>query len=84
MQKGANANKVQKHLQPHDLSFGEYVTDNYALWLDFRTINENALHGTHRKIGSSGGGGEITLKIEKKAELNGALKHTFTSSWMPS
>ena len=30
-QKDANANEVQKHLQLHDLSIGEYVTDKYAL-----------------------------------------------------
>ena len=32
-----NANEVQKQLQLHDLSVGEYLTDKYALWLDFRT-----------------------------------------------
>ena len=44
-QKDNNANEVQKHLQ-HDLGMGEYLTDKYALWLDFRTIDENSLHGT--------------------------------------
>ena len=29
--KDANAKKVQKHLQLHDLNFGEYVTDHHAL-----------------------------------------------------
>ena len=33
---------------------GEYVTDKYALWLDFRMIDENVLHGTGRWIGSTG------------------------------
>ena len=42
-QKDNNANEVQKHLQLHDLSVGEYLTDKYALWLDFRTIDENNL-----------------------------------------
>ena len=60
---------MQKHLQLHDLSFGEYITDNYALWLDFRTIDENTLHGMVRKIGR-----EVTLQIEKKSESAGALK----------
>ena len=63
-----------KHLQLHDLNFGDYVTDIYALWLDFWTIDENTLHGTDRKIGRPGGGEEITLQIEKKAESTGALK----------
>ena len=50
----------------------EYLTDKYALWLDFRMIDENVLHGTSRVIGSARGG--ITLQIEKKAETAGELK----------
>ena len=48
-----------------------YITDKYALWLQFRAINESTLHRTGRKIGSVGGG--ITLKMEKKAESTGVL-----------
>ena len=44
-QKGDNANVVQKHLQLHDLSVGEYLTDKYALWLDFRTTDETHYMG---------------------------------------
>ena len=51
---------------------GEYVTDKYALWLDFRITDENILHGTGRVIGSVGGG--ITLQIKKKAKTTGKLK----------
>ena len=43
-------NDVQKQLELHDLSVGEYLVNNYALWLDFRMIDENFLHGTGRKI----------------------------------
>ena len=68
----SDANEVQKHLQLHDLSIGEYVSDKYALWLDFRTIDENVLHRTDSAGGSMGG--EITLQIEKKAEMAGELK----------
>ena len=42
-----------------------------ALWLDFRTIDENELHGTGRRIESASEG--ITLQIEKKEESAGAL-----------
>ena len=66
---GRLANEVQKHLQLYYLSVGEYLTDKYALRLDFRTIDENELHGMGRQIGS----GEITLQIEKKAEAAGSL-----------
>ena len=68
-QKDNNANEVQKQLQLHDLSVGEYLTDKYAIWLDFRTIDENTLRRTGRRIASEG----ITLQIEKKAESAGNL-----------
>ena len=64
--------EVQKHLHLHDLSVGEYITDRYALWLDFRMINENARQGAHRRIGNVGGG--ITLQIQKREETAGELK----------
>ena len=70
-QKNDNANEVQKQLQLHDVSLGEYLTDRYALWLDFRTIDENDLHGIGRKIENASEG--ITLQIEKKEETAGSL-----------
>ena len=68
-QKDNNTNEVQKHLQLHNISVGEYLTDRYALWLDFRTIDKNKLHGTGRRIENASEG--ITLQIEKKAETLG-------------
>ena len=68
-QKDNNANEVQKQLQLHDLGVGEYLTDKYALWLHFRMIDENSLHGTGRKIENASEG--ITLQIEKKGESAG-------------
>ena len=70
-QKDSNASEVQKHLQLNDLNVGEYLTNKYALWLDFRTIDENALHGTGRRIENASEG--ISLQIEKEAETAGAL-----------
>ena len=43
-QKDNNVNEIQKQLQLHDLGMGEYLTYNYALLLNFRTIDENDLH----------------------------------------
>ena len=40
-QRDNDANEVQKHLQLYDLSLGEYLVNKYALWLDFRMIDEN-------------------------------------------
>ena len=70
-QRDNDANEIQKHLQLYDLSLGEYLVNKYALWLDFRTIDENELHGTGRRIENGSEG--ITLQIEKKAESAGAL-----------
>ena len=69
--KDNNTNEVQKHLRLHNVSAGECLTDRYALWLDFRMIDENTLHGTGRRIENASEG--ITLQIEKKAESAGNL-----------
>ena len=61
---GKLANEVQAQLQLYDVSLGEYLVNKYALWLDFRTIDENELHGTGRRIENALEG--ITLQIEKK------------------
>ena len=68
---GRLANDVQAQLQLYDVSLGEYLVNKYALWLDFRTIDENELHGMGRRIESALE--RITLQIEKKAETAGAL-----------
>ena len=65
-QRDNDANEIQKHLQLYNLSLGEYLVNKYALWLDFRMIDENELHGTSESEG-------ITLQIEEKAESSGAL-----------
>ena len=70
-QRDNNANEIQKHLQLYNLSVREYLANKYALWLDFRTIDENFLQGTGRRIENASEG--ITLQIEKKAETAGAL-----------
>ena len=70
-QKDSNANKIQKHLQLYDLSLGEYLVNKYALWLDFRMIDENELRGMGRRIENASE--RITLQIEKKEESAGAL-----------
>ena len=61
-----DANEIQKHLQLYDLSLGEYLVHKYGLWLDFRTVGENELHGMGRRIENASEG--ITLQTEKKEE----------------
>ena len=68
---GKLANDVQAQLQLYDVSLGEYLVNKYALWFDFRTIDENELQGMGRRIENASEG--ITLQIEKKAESAGAL-----------
>ena len=68
---GRLANDAQEQLQLYDVSLGEYLVNKYALWLDFRMIDENELHGTGRRIENASEG--ITLQIKKKAESAGAL-----------
>ena len=68
---GRLADEVQAQLQLYDVSSGEYLVNKYALWLDFRTIDENELHGTGRRIENALEG--ITLQIEKKKKSAGVL-----------
>ena len=70
-QRDNNANEIQKHLQLYDLSFGEYLIHKYALWLNFRMIDESELHRTGRRIENASKG--TTLQKEKKEESAGAL-----------
>ena len=73
---GRLANETQTQLQLYDVSVGEYLDNKYALWLDFRTIDENELHGTSRQIGNTSGG--IAVQVEKKAESAGLSRLTDT------
>ena len=67
-QRDNNADVIQKHLQLYNLSLVEYSVNRYALWLDFRTIDENFLHRTGRRIENASEG--ITLQIEKKSRIS--------------
>ena len=40
------AGAIQKDLQLHNINIASYYSDKYALWLDFRTIDNNRLHGS--------------------------------------
>ena len=45
-----DAGAIQKDLQLHKVNIVSYYTDKYALWLDFRTIDDNRLHGSGRRL----------------------------------
>ena len=61
---GRLANEVQAQLQLYIVSLGEYLVNKYALWLYFRTIDENELHGMGRQIGNTSG--ESTYRSGRK------------------
>ena len=65
------AGAIQKDLQLHSVNIALYYTDKYALWLDFRTIDDNRLHGSGRQLDNTSEG--IRLQITKKAESAGKL-----------
>ena len=55
---------IQKDLQLHNVNIASYYTDKYALWLDFRTIDDNRLHGSGRQLENTSEG--IRLQITKR------------------
>ena len=65
------AGAIQKDLQLHNVNIASYYADKYALWLDFRTIDNNRLHGLSRQLENTSEG--IRLQITKKAESVGKL-----------
>ena len=65
------AGAIQKDLQLHNVDIASYYTNKYALWLDFRTIDDNRLHGSGRRLENTSEG--IRLQITKKAESAGKL-----------
>ena len=65
------AGAIQKDLQLHNVDIASYYTDKYALWLDFRTMDDNRLHGSGRRLENTSEG--IRLQITKKAESAGKL-----------
>ena len=60
------AGAIQKNLLLHNVNIALYYTDKYALWLDFRTIDDNRLHGSGRRLENTSEG--ICLQITKKLE----------------
>ena len=65
------AGAIQKDLQLHNVNIASYYTDKYALWLDFRSVDNNALHGSGRRLENTSEG--ICLQLTKKAESAGKL-----------
>ena len=61
------AGAIQKDLQLHNVNIASYYTNKYALWLDCRTIDDNRLHGSGRRLENTLEG--ICLQITKRLGL---------------
>ena len=65
------AGAIQKDLQLHNVNIASYYTDKYALWLDFRTIDDNRPQGPGRQLENTSEG--ICLQITKESGSAGKL-----------
>ena len=60
--------KIAKELYFTNTTLEKYLTDNYALWLDLRTVDDNTLHGSGRRVENASEG--ITIQITKEQEAD--------------
>ena len=63
--------EVAKDLALADVSIGEFLTNKCTLWLDLRTIDDDRLHGSDRRVENVSEG--VTIPITKQAEAADAL-----------
>ena len=75
--KHRTVNSVIKEAELADVSFPEYLTSKFGLWLDLRTTDDNSLHGSGRRI--EGASQSIQVEIEKTAEANETLDAYYIS-----
>ena len=66
-----DAGAIHRDLQLHNVNLVSYYTDKYALWLDFRTMDDNRLHGSGRRLENTSEG--VRLQITKEAGSAGKL-----------
>ena len=65
------ARAIRKDLQLHNINIASYYTDKYALWLDFRTIDDNRLYHSGRQLENTSEG--IRLQTTKESGSAGKL-----------
>ena len=64
-------NMILKDVCLTNTTLEKYLTNNYALWLDLRSTDDNSLHGSGRRIENASEG--ITIQITKKAEADASI-----------
>lgn len=62
---------VAKDLSIHACDLGKYLTEEFALWLDLRSTDDDGLHGNGRRVENASEG--ITIQLTKDAEAEAAL-----------
>ena len=67
------AGAIQKDRQLHSINIASFYTDKYALWLDFRTIDDNRLYDSGRRLENTSEG--IRLQITKEAGADSKLSY---------
>ena len=73
--KDNDANEMQKQLELYDVNVGEYLTDKHGLFIDFRTIDQNKLHGSGRRLENISEG--ISLQIEKAKHSSSEMDNCY-------
>ena len=66
-----DAGVIQKDPWLHNVNIASYFSDKYALWLDFRTIEDNRLHGSGKQLENTSEW--VRLQITKEAGSAGKL-----------
>ena len=65
-----HAQRVARDLNNYGVEIEDYYKDKYGLWLDFRSNDDNILHGSGRTIKNHGG---INIELNRDAESAGDL-----------
>ena len=63
--------ETKRELNLFEMKIIDYDQKQFGLWLDFRSTDDNTLHGTGRRIENASEG--ITLAITKTAGKGGSL-----------
>ena len=66
--KDTTCNEAQKGLGLLDMIVSDFYNSRYGLWLDFRTIDENELHGMGRRIENASENASYALYKSKRQQ----------------
>ena len=64
------AGAIQKDLQLHNVNIASYYTNKYALWLHFRTIDDNRQHSSGRRLENTSEGNRLQITKESGSQAS--------------